>query len=344
MTMSERRAEELLRPLQELPRVEARKQVNQSFDHRGRTGGWRASRVVGIAAIGLVFGGTAVAATGVWNPLVGDSNHPATLASTPVPAELIAHLGVLRREQTPQDRSAEVEATLKDGLFPPQGVRLDSVRYLAPGPNGEAVVLLSGVQTAYTEGEPFCVVRPFQPFPEYRLEKANFMCFDLARLMSGGAHGMNYTSSSGIAYGVVPDGVASLTAKFASAPDVTVPVKDNYWEFPVSGPQLSYGEPGVVATVWRDADGNVVRQQSGSSSRRRRRAEWLVHPSARGRKSFFRHDRAGYLDQLVALAATLRYPHPVRRSGRLGRFDGRRDAEPAAHDHLRRGTERVRQA
>ena len=46
-------------------------------------------------------------------------------------------LGVLRRDPGAQDRSAEVEATLR-GLGFVNGVRPDSVRYLGPGAAGEA--------------------------------------------------------------------------------------------------------------------------------------------------------------------------------------------------------------
>jgi hypothetical protein len=253
-----------------------------------RFAGWRVSRLVAVGAACLAFAGTAMAATGAWGPVVGSESHPATLSDTPVPAELTAKLAVLRREQTPQDRSVEVEATLNGG-YVPEGVRLDSVRYLAPGPNGEATILLSGVRPSFsansllqvtlgpdgvsnrallvsrapapgTVEEPLCVARPF---PGDR--QAVALCFGLSMLMSGEAQAgqVDVASDEGTAFGVVPDGVASVTAEFGSSPPVTVPVANNYWEVPLSGAELSNanGESGVQHTVWRDAEGEVVPQQ-----------------------------------------------------------------------------------
>jgi hypothetical protein len=223
----------------------------------------RPSRIVAVGLSCLAFGGTAMAATGAWNPIVGDNDNPATLSSTAVPAELTAALGVLRRDQNDQDRSAEVEATLNGGEMP-EGVRLDSVRYLAPAENGEATILLSGVATApyETAEEPLCVVRPFAGDPH-----AASLCFDLPMLMSDHARAMfvDVASNSGTAIGLVPDGVESVTAKFGSAPDRTVPVTNNYWELDLSGAELSnaHGESGVQRTVWHDASGAVVPQQPG---------------------------------------------------------------------------------
>lgn len=227
-----------------------------------RVAGARISHVAAVGLVCLAFGGTAMAASGVWDPIIGSPSDPVTLSDTPVPAALIAQLGVLRRDQTPQDRSAAVEATLKGGELP-DGVRLDSVRYLAPGPNGEATILLSGLKAApyETEDEPLCVARPFPG-----IGRAASLCFGLSMLMSDHARAsqVDVASDTGTAYGLVPDGVATVTAKFGSAPDVTVPVADNYWEIPLSGAELSnaHGEASVQRTVWRDANGNVVPQQS----------------------------------------------------------------------------------
>jgi hypothetical protein len=219
----------------------------------------RTPRLVGVAAACLAIGGTAMAATGVWSPPVGNNSHPKTVSESPVPAALVEDLGVLRREQTPQDRSAEVEATLRGGGLP-EGVRLESVRFLAPGGNGEATVLLSGVAAKpfETEEEPVCVARPF---PDG--EPAYSFCFGLSQLRSGTARATYIgPDQDAVAFGIVPDGVATITAEFGSAPQVTVPVENNYWEMPVSGPELSNanGESGVQRTVWRDAAGNVVPQ------------------------------------------------------------------------------------
>jgi hypothetical protein len=223
----------------------------------------RPSRIVAVGLACLAFGGTAMAASGVWNPLVGSSNDPATISNTPVPEELTAAIGVMGRDQTDQDRSTEVEATL-DGGEVPDGVRLDSVRFLAPAENGEATILLSGEKASIyeTEEEPVCVIRPFGGE-----SRAASLCFDLPMLMADHARAMfvDVAANSATEIGVVPDGVASVTAEFGSAPDRTVSVANNYWELDLGGPELSNanGESGVQQTVWRDADGNVVPQQPG---------------------------------------------------------------------------------
>lgn len=233
----------------------------------------RGTRIGAIALSCLAFGGTAMAATGAWNPSIGTGSEPSTLSSTPVPAALTAHLGVLRRGQTAQDRSTEVEASMASGDAP-DGVRLDSVRYLAPGTNGEAVILLSGVRTASyeTDEEPVCVYRPFTALGH---TEADSPCFGLGALLSGHAWAMSTVAGgagvgeSGFAYGLVPDGVATVIAKFGSAPDVAVPVKNNYWELPIGGAELSNAggshEMGVQSTAWRDAEGNAVPQRASGS-------------------------------------------------------------------------------
>jgi hypothetical protein len=226
---------------------------------RGRIPMGRIPRLVAVAVACLAVGGTAVAATGAWNPIVGHTAGPETLSDTPVPTAMTALLGVLRREQTPRDRSPEVEATL-DGADVPGGVRLESVRYLGPGTDGMATVLFSGVEAGPfdREGEPVCVARPLPGEP-----RPIFICFDLGELKSGRAYVSSLDGAGrNLVDGIVPDGVATVTAVFSGAPPVDVPVHDNYWELALDGPEASNadGESGVIRTVWRDAAGNVIPQ------------------------------------------------------------------------------------
>ncbi len=84
------------------------------------------------------------AATGTWQPVLGrggpDGPKPAT---TPVPGDQAALLGILRRPQLAEDRGVDVEQQLK-GLMPEidRGIRLDYVRRLAPGAAGHGAVVL----------------------------------------------------------------------------------------------------------------------------------------------------------------------------------------------------------
>ncbi|HEX6665140.1 MAG TPA: hypothetical protein VF081_00915 [Solirubrobacterales bacterium] len=224
-----------------------------------------------VAAAGLacmVIGGTAVAA-GVWNPGVGtdidpgsNSNVPTTTAST-VPNAVTETIGVLGREQAEEDRDAEVEATLSNATFV-DGIRLDSVRKVGPAVGGEATIIVSAEKAGAfeTDEEPVCVYRPIVPG-----EDAAPGCFGLSQILTGNARLTYYHRPAGIvlALGLVPDGVSSITAQFGSAPDRTIPVHDNYFELPLGGPELSNAnsEAGVIATVWHDADGNVIPQLPG---------------------------------------------------------------------------------
>lgn len=228
-------------------------------------------RIAAVALVATAFTGTAMAATGVWDPGIGtdSSQGPARVSNTQVPTAMAGVLGVLRRDQTDQDRSPEVEATLaKTGLA--DGVRPSSVRYLAPGEPGEATIMFSAEMSgSVSHGEePICVDHPYAPFRDNGVMENDPFCFGLGEVLSGHGFGMmsGPGTSSWLAFGVVPDGVANVTAQFGSAPNVTVPVADNYWELTLSGAELSNANSGsgVVHTVWHDADGNVVPQQPAS--------------------------------------------------------------------------------
>lgn len=260
LVLKSRGSEAGLPELERIVTTAAARRMEPKLNSWRRLSGAKGSRVVAVGLCALAFGGTAMATTGAWDPLVGSSEHPAPLSDTPVPAGLVAELGVLRREQTAKDRSAEVEATLEGGpigfkYMPSFAVRLDSVRYLGPGPNHEALILLSGVRTERPAIEPkrerwtaevgeVCVARPIPGFEEAPME-----CFDRIDLMSGQA----VLGRAGLA----PDGVATVTAKFYDAPDVTVPVKDNYWKLPPG----AHRSPSRPQFVWRDADGNFIPHQ-----------------------------------------------------------------------------------
>jgi hypothetical protein len=272
--------------LPELERMLANTAGRQVKESKGGLGrritATRASRIAAIGVACLAFGGSAMAA-GVWNPEIGTDSPiegegsalsgegPPAVVTSPVPAAVTDALGVLRRDPTAQDRSAEVEATLAGVSFVDR-VRPDSVRFLAPGDRGEATIVLSAEKSLDTEvskagEEAICVFRPGAVgynHPSHVLPA----CFGLPALLAGRAYTdeVNNPLGSGLALGLVPDGVASVTAEFANAPDVTVPVRDNYFEVPMSGAELGEGKGdfkgGVRRIVWRDSDGNLVPQRS----------------------------------------------------------------------------------
>jgi hypothetical protein len=254
-----------------------------------RVVGFRGSRIAAAGLACLAFVGSAMAA-GVWNPEIGtdtgiegsgaplSGQGPPTMATTPVPAAATEVLGVLRRDPTVRDRGSEVEATLANVAFVDR-VRPDSVRFLAPGDRGKATILLSAETSLDTEisksslklseeeEEPVCVFRP-GALGYGHVNDVPSACFGLSDLLAGRAYTeeLNSPPGRGLAFGLVPDGVASVTAEFANAVEVTVPVRDNYFEIPMSGAQLGEGKGdlkgGVQRVVWRDTDGALVPQQS----------------------------------------------------------------------------------
>jgi hypothetical protein len=247
----------------------------------------RGSRI-GLAGLAcLAFGGSAMAA-GVWDPGIGTDapnegngsallgEGPATLATTPVPAAVTEALGVLRRDPTAQDHGAEVEATLAGVAFVDR-VRPESVRFLAAGERGEATIVLTAEKSVETQfskessSEAICVFRPGAAGYGHVSDVVPG-CFSLSELLAGRAYAdeVNNPLGQGLAFGLVPDGVASVTAEFAEAPDVTVPVKDNYFEIPLSGAEVGEGsgdmEGGVRRVLWHDASGALVPQQSDGAA------------------------------------------------------------------------------
>lgn len=279
--MKKRRREASMLPqLEAALTTAAAAQVSESsrgFGRRLATA--KASRFAAAGLACLAFGGTAMA-TGIWNPPIGTKEiyGPVTTSNTPVPAGLSEALGVLRRDPTPLDHSAEVEATLAEVAFA-DGVRPDSVRFLAASGHGEATILLSAEKAVLDfEGdhsEPVCVFRPWVDGHGHS-DNAQSNCIGLGELLSGRGYGesMDAVAHTGLAYGLVPDGVATVTAEFPNAPDVTVPVADNYFEIPLSGSEIgdyveetgpnatgdSLRELGIKRVLWRDADGAVVPQ------------------------------------------------------------------------------------
>lgn len=284
-------------------------------EHTIRFTGWR---VLATGAACLAFGGTAAAATGVWDPQIGTEatdSPPPSISNAPISAAVTDSLAVLRREPTDQDHGPEVEATLRtlgewfgfvhssdptpmgellsQFKYGVKGVRPDSVRYLAPGADGKATILFSaedagfalfgalgapesGGQPVYLDGQGVCMFKPTgggTPFGS--LGEGFPLCFVLNAILDGKAtwSTVGGIEPSGGAYGIVPDGVASVTAKFPNGTEVDAPVANNYFQLtwgagesaPVEGSEkeraanADWEEP--TEFVWYDAEGAIVQPQ-----------------------------------------------------------------------------------
>jgi hypothetical protein len=241
----------------------------------------RAGRVAAIGATCLAFGGTAMAATGVWNPGIGDkapNTPPPAVSTTAVPAAMAESVGAFRRAPNAQDHGPAVEATLSTlGSQFADGIRPDSVRYLEENASGEATILLSSERSIFTSGkgmrlfgsgEPACVVIPDGG-------EAVPTCFGLDKILAGEAVSQleRIDHLTGKAWGLVPDGVASVTARFGDGTIHQIPVTDNHFVYRWGNPEANPlgGEVSLVSwttpsigIVWHDADGNVVPQQPAS--------------------------------------------------------------------------------
>jgi hypothetical protein len=281
----------VLPELEDVVLATAAARVSRSASRKG-IADRRGARLAVIGFVCLAFGGTAMAA-GLWDPQIGTNAYsgPTSTSDTPVPEELTDVLGVLRRPQTAEDRSAAVEATLRRVSSPTDGVRPESVRYLGPGVEGEAAVLysaergrtLSGPHEGPYElappGEPLCIAQPFKrkgfkagglhrvPAAEALLTEPFPICFGLSELLAGHAFAMigDPVDEPMLAVGMVPDGVATVTVKLGSASGPTIPIVDNYFESFINGSEIP-SDARSTGTIWRDAKGNVVPQRPEPAS------------------------------------------------------------------------------
>ncbi len=216
------------------------------------------TRTFGVAFASLAVTGTAVAAVVGWNPLIGDHTGGApTRSSSAVPVADRAVLGVLRHAPTAQDRGAAVQQTLH-GIYKHdiRGLRIGSIRYLAPAPGGSAAVLFSvrrsdavgpdGRVDVWTVKDPICFARPAVAGGD-----APDACFPLSRIASGRAMAVLGGPHSSLTYGLVPDGVARVSATLPNGSTTSVPVQNNYYEI-ASGSATEVKD----ITLYR-ADGSV---------------------------------------------------------------------------------------
>lgn len=244
-------------------------------DRMGRRGG---TRVGAIAIAAVLASGTAMAATGVWDPGIGDqaiSGAP-SISHSPVPTAATEALGVLRRPPSARDHGKQVRTTLHEiskGVV--EGVRPDSVRYLASGAHGvtalggEATILLSAHFHSPSSGGHFtrhgdfiCVFRPLLPG---RPGVDASSCFALADVLAGKALATDvYLASPGfvITYGLVPDGVTSVTAQYRKGPNRQVAVANNYFEIDTRGQRTRRPQ----RVVWHGSGGAVISQHPAAGS------------------------------------------------------------------------------
>jgi hypothetical protein len=186
---------------------------------------WRASRrnlLVAIAALAVAV--PAVAATEPWQPILGRPalhDTPRGTSRTPVPADVLGMLGVLRRRQNDQDRGPVARTLLRSVGQQFSGVRLASVRLVTLSAGHHALVLSAeSVGRAASRGrpgvgEPVCLVFP-----------ASGLCGPPSALRTTG---ITMTGGPSVR-GLVPDGVAEVILSFGPGRTRSAVVHDNvFW-------------------------------------------------------------------------------------------------------------------
>jgi hypothetical protein len=202
---------------------------------------------------------------------------PTKITHRAPPRALVDNMAVLRRAQQDGDIPP-----VKLELFPFRLFAIDYVRKLGEGPHGESYYIVPG-SIAYPHLPKRCLRRlsPRRRRIEHRLEQQGrkreriiglgLFEFDFgSRGVQGGgggccadAHALFanrtvQTSGSGhsTVTGLVPDGVVSVTLRWHRGPERNVTVANNFWltTVPLSAPRAF-----PHSTIWRDAEGHVVK-------------------------------------------------------------------------------------
>lgn len=205
----------------------------------------------------LVAGGVATAATGVWNPPLGDDDRGrATASPTDIPADQLRRFGVLRRAATATDRDAATLKALRYLNAGFQGVRTERIRAPQGQPAGRYLIVPVQRWAATGAANALCLFTRDS-------EGGGIGCWTTAQILSGEAIVLALTASrtvgnslggdgDGTLIGLVPDGV---TAVSADGGNTRVEAHDNVFVVPMRGNAGSPPNP-----IWFDADGNEVPQ------------------------------------------------------------------------------------
>ncbi len=242
--------------------------VTPSSATRGRRG--RRARFVALGTAAIVgVGGVATAATGLWNPQIGDGSDTPSIARDAPPQAQLDALGVLRRPQTAADRGENSEYTLKYfGSL--RGVRLDYVRLLGTEAGGAGYVLVP----AASEGASSAAARLRELKAQHDGQtppapQTNPLCL-FARDPSGSGGGVKCVSLQQVLdgravmgrspargpltqFGLVADNVAQVRSGDGPTARV-VDVRDNFFE--ITTPVAEGSEPSALHFL--DADGREV--------------------------------------------------------------------------------------
>lgn len=240
----------------------------------------------GMLAFGaLLATGSALAATGVWRPQVGDEHRAKpTISASSVPAAQAAHFSVLRREPNAADHGEKVRYALRylDGRSF-HGVRTDAVRLLSAAGSGyvlvpsthaagkdDALCLFAidpadgGGLSCWTTAEIlghkavlFAIKPPKHTAAERAAIAKSFR--DARRSGNHGSIAVPFGSLRGpvTISGLVPDEVVSVEVSDGSSTR-RVKVSNNFFTATLAPPKSVAPPSGGLTVGWLDADGEKI--------------------------------------------------------------------------------------
>lgn len=230
----------------------------------------RSLRAVAVGLLVLAGGGTALAATDIWNPVLGWGDEPPRRASTPVPDPQVAALSVLRTPQTEADRGADVETALATlSGHEHGGVRLSGVRLLARRDDGLSVLVPLERAGSRDQGapssivdDPLCVIYLVETAGRKGASAGAFAgqkCGSSEDLAEGKLNGFNPRSDGVMHFnGLVPDGVTHVEVHMRDGEVRTGDVARNFFDIGI-GSASRIGEVKLVR--WLGADGEPIAER-----------------------------------------------------------------------------------
>jgi hypothetical protein len=217
-----------------------------------------------IAVVVALTTGTALAATRPWQPLLGNDRqgHPTTSVQ-PVDADVLGLLAVLRRAQTDADRGPDVQSALRAIGDQNHGVRVASVRRVGETPAGQPVVLVpverfgddAAGPSATSVGNALCLYYPVTPAAG-QPAATGYPCWTTPQLASGDAVGHAQGADGQHIFGLVPNGVHTVTVWLTGGTQVTATVANNY--FAATAPDSAPRFAGIESVAWKDANQRPV--------------------------------------------------------------------------------------
>ena len=138
----------------------------------------------------------------------------------------------------------------------------------APPPLPEACAKLEPprVRRIYAKALQFAPHGPVVTLEPYSSHETGGIAFTASEIQAGTASepALGRSGSTTTAfYGLVPDGVASVTVTAGGAPARTVPVANNFFLTQIPAPHVN--QPEIITQQWYAVDGTLIKTVSGTT-------------------------------------------------------------------------------